>query len=221
MPKIKKIIDLSASIEANMRLYPGMLEPSWTRVKTYESHGLQSTRIEISVHGGTHVDSSSHFIEGSGTIDEIPLETLMGEAMIFNLMSKAPDQVITSDDLEECHQDAQANDIVILNSGYEKNVDATRYCTLDRSAAQWLVKHQIKCLAVDMPSLDPLPQKNIKASPETHPAHHIIMKAGIPIVENLINLNAIKDKRVFFCCFPLKIRNCEAAPARASVLEFE
>ena len=144
MTKIKKIIDLSAPIEANMRLYPGMAKPSWTRVKTYKSHGLQSTKIEISVHGGTHVDASSHFIEGSRTIDEIPLETLMGEAVIFNLMSKSPEEVITSDDLEEYHQDVQANDIVILNTGYESNVDATRYCTLDRSAARWLVKHQIK-----------------------------------------------------------------------------
>lgn len=221
MPKIKKMIDLSASIEANMRLYPGMVKPSWTRVKTYKSHGLQSTKIEISVHGGTHVDASSHFIEGSRSIDEIPLETLMGEAVILNLMSKAPDEVITSNDLEEYHHHVQANDIVILNSGYENNMDSTRYCTLDSSAAQWLVKHQIKCLGVDMPSLDPVLQKNFKASPETHPAHHIILDAGIPIVENLSNLKFINEKKVFFCCFPLKIRNCEAAPARALVLEFE
>ena len=221
MQKIIRIIDLSMPIEANMRLYPGMARPSLTRVKTHESHGLQSTIVEMSVHAGTHVDSFRHFISGAETIDGLPLETLIGEAVVFNLKARSRADTITSQDLEKHARQTRMHDIVILNTGCESNSDPDRYCTLGVSAAQWLVEHQIKCLGVDIPSVDPVPPNNVRAAKQTHPAHHILLSAGIPIVENLINLESLPDRRVMFFCLPLKIVNSEGAPARAVAIELE
>jgi len=221
MREIKAIVDLTMSIREDMRLFPGMSKPYLRPLKTHGRNGSQVTRIEMGVHAGTHVDAPRHFIRSGKTIDETSLERLVGEAVIFDLKSQPPGGMITPGDLERYAMEVRRDDIVILNTGYEGYADPDQYCTLDAGAAQWLVEHKIRCLAMDMPSVDPVPGKNVRASRETHPAHQIILNAGIPIVENLVNLDSLTTQRVFFLCFPLKIWGCEAAPARAVVMEFD
>ena len=43
--------------------------------------------------------------------------------------------------------------------------------------------------------------------------------AGIPIVEFMVNLDALQG-RIFLVCLPLKIAECDAAPARVIALKF-
>jgi len=219
--KLNRIIDLSMPIEEGMRVFPGMPSPACTRVKTHESQGLQVTKLEMLVHQGTHVDAPLHMFRDGETIDQVPLDKLIGEAVVFNLKHKPPGDVISADDFEKYAEDTRKNDIVILNTGYEFFLDASHYCNLAPEAAQWLVKHEIKCLAMDLPSLDPVSKKNVRASNQTHPSHHIILNAKIPIVECLVNLDALTNNRVFFCCLCLKILSSDGAPARAVALELD
>ena len=53
-------------------------------------------------HGGTHIDAPIHFSETGQTVDEIPLENLIGNAIKIDVSSKAmndPDYLITVEDL--------------------------------------------------------------------------------------------------------------------------
>jgi kynurenine formamidase len=219
--KLDTIIDLSMPIEEDMRVFPGMPGPTCTRVKTHEKKGVQVTRLEMLVHQGTHVDAPLHMFRNGETIDQVPLDRLIGEAVVFNLKHKLPGEMISASDFEKYAEDTSENDIVILNTGYEFFLDSSQYCIIAPEAAQWLVKHQIKCLAMDLPSLDPVSKKNVRASKQTHPSHHIILDAKIPIVECLVNLDALTRSRVFFCCLCLRILNSDGAPARAIALELD
>jgi len=216
---IDKIVDLSMAIEKGMRLFPGIPEPVLARVRTHEGNGLQVSKLEAVVHAGTHIDSPRHVISNGETICQTNLDRLIGEGPVLNLKHKSPGSVITEDDLNNYAKDIEKNDIVVMNTGYEKCAEPEKYCTLAPGAAHWLVKCGIKCLAVDMPSLDPLNRKGGRASEQTHPAHHIILGAGIPLVECLMNLDALHG-RMFFICLPLKISDCDAAPARVIALTF-
>ena len=45
--------------------------------------------ISASEHGGTHLDSPSHFAKGKWTTDKIPLDRLIGPAIKIDISSKA------------------------------------------------------------------------------------------------------------------------------------
>jgi kynurenine formamidase len=42
-------------------------------------------------HGGTHIDAPIHFAEGRNTVDEIPLEQLMGPAVMIDVSDRCAD----------------------------------------------------------------------------------------------------------------------------------
>ncbi len=81
-----------------------------------------------------------------------------------------------------------------------------------------LASKGIKCLAGDIPSVDPV-NKGTTTSSATHPCHHILLGAGIPIVESLANLDKLTANRFYFLCLPLNIVGSEGAPARAVAME--
>jgi len=217
--EVGKIIDLTMPIEKEMRVFPGIPKPTFTKVRTHEEHGMQVTKLEAVVHTGTHVDSPRHVLNNRETSSDIHLDRLIGEGVVLNLKYKSPGSVITEEDLSKYGTNVQKDDIVVLNTGYEKYTDPEKYCTVAPEAAHWLVKAGIKCLAVDMPSLDPIKRSSGKVSDQTHPAHHIILGAGIPLVEFMVNLDALQG-RIFFVCLPLKILECDASPARVISLQF-
>ena len=45
--------------------------------------------IEAAEHGGTHIDAPIHFAEGKWSLDEIPPEKLVGQAIVVNISAKA------------------------------------------------------------------------------------------------------------------------------------
>jgi kynurenine formamidase len=219
--KVKRVYDLSMGIKDDMRVFPGMSGPSITRMKTHDRQGIQVTGINMIVHSGTHVDAPLHMMQEGDGINDVPLETLIGEALVVDLTFKPPGSEILLEDFERDGGDIKRDDIVILHTGYEDCDDASKYCPLSPAAAKWLAGREIKCLGVDTPSLDPINTASAKASARTHPSHHIILKAGIPIVECLANLGTLKSNRIFFCCLCLKIDRSDGAPARAVALDLE
>ena len=219
--KVKRVYDLSMVIKDDMRVFPGMSGPSFTRIKTHDRQGIQVTGINMIVHSGTHVDAPLHMLPEGTEINDLALETLIGEALVFDLTYKPPGSEIFLEDLERYGGDIKREDIVILNTGYEDCADASKYCPISPVAAKWLVDRGIKCLGVDTPSLDPITTGSAKASARTHPSHHIILTAGIPIVECLANLGSLKSDRIFFCCLCLKLDRSDGAPARAVGLDLE
>ena len=219
--KVKRVYDLSMVTKDDMRVFPGMSGPSFTRIKTHDRQGIQVTGINMIVHSGTHVDAPLHMLPEGAEINDLALETLIGEALVLDLAYKPPGSEILLEDLERYGGDIKREDIVILHTGYEDCADASKYCPISPVAAEWLVERGIKCLGVDTPSLDPITPGRAKASARTHPSHHIILTAGIPIVECLANLGSLKRERIFFCCLCLKLYLCDGAPARAVALDLE
>jgi arylformamidase len=218
---IKRIIDLSTGLGGATRLFPGTKPISCELHKTHVDEGLQVSRLGITVHSGTHVDSPLHFLEGQGDITTVPLETLSGWARVLDLRHLPPGSGVGTGDLEKACPDLAPGDIAILNTGYEHCGDPAAYCIIEPEGARWLVRRGIKALAMDMLSTDPVKTSPGKAGAHTHPSHHILLGAGIILVECLVNLDALQGDPVFFVCMPLKIEGSEGSPARAAVFEFE
>ena len=62
-------------------------------------HGFfyDANKYSAAEHGGTHIDAPIHFAKGKHTADEIPVERLIGPAVVIDVSEKAlpnPDYLV-------------------------------------------------------------------------------------------------------------------------------
>ena len=204
MKKVTRVVDLSLPISEAMRVYPGMATPTVTRLKRHDQQGLQVSKLEIIVHAGTHVDSPRHFLPDGPTIDGMGLENLIGEAVLIDLTDLPPGGVIERKHLAEHDAEIREGDIVALHTGYQRYEDPEKYCVMDPDAARWLTGKGIKCLASDIPSVDPI-NRQPRASAATHPSHHALLEAGVPSWSAWSTWTGFR-RQVLFLLFPFEHR---------------
>ncbi|MFQ6095430.1 MAG: cyclase family protein [Candidatus Bathyarchaeia archaeon] len=208
-----KIIDLSAE------LHPGILKVNGEYV-----HGRQARRFEIrqfvyepdkalmhwvetETHIGTHVEMPAHYVEGGKSAAEMPIQTFLGEAVMLRFDFLKPQggkgQPITVKHLSKVRK----GDIVLMWSPYVG--DEAPY--ISSEAATWLAERPIKMLGVQ--------NIGVEESYDLMATHGNLLRNGIPIIEGLANLNAIKKDRVFYIGLPLRVHGLDSSWIRAIALE--
>lgn len=183
-------------------------------------------------HGGTHIDAPIHFAEKGQTVDEIPLEKIIGPAIKIDVSSKThnnPDYLIKIDDLLEWENSERIKipngSIVLLETGFskyypdkikymgtdERGEDAVKklhFPGLSKKAAKWLVEQRdINAIGIDTPSID-------YGQSEYFESHVILLSQNIPVFENLTNLNQLPSIRFEIIALPMKIKEGSGAPLR-------
>jgi len=71
-----------------------------------------------------------------------------------------------------------------------------------------LAEIEINLIGIDGPSIDPAIDHDFNS-------HRIFSANDIPIIENLINLDRLLNKKFTFMALPLKLKNCSGSPVRA------
>ncbi|MDC0956630.1 cyclase family protein [Flavobacteriaceae bacterium] len=183
-------------------------------------------------HGGTHIDAPIHFAEKGQTVDEIPLEKIIGPAIKIDVSSKThnnPDYLIKIDDLLEWENSERIKipngSIILLETGFskyypdkikymgtdERGEDAVKklhFPGLSKKAAKWLVEQRdINAIGIDTPSID-------YGQSEYFESHVILLSQNIPVFENLTNLNQLPSIRFEIIALPMKIKEGSGAPLR-------
>lgn len=186
-------------------------------------------------HGGTHLDAPVHFAEGKQSMDQIPIDRLIGHAVVVDITDKAlvnKDYLVSVADFEAwevTHGALPEDAIVLLRTGYGKfwpdresymgtaeigpeAVAKLHFPGLDPAAAQWLVEQRkIKAIGLDTPSID-YGQSTLFES------HQILFKADIPAFENVANLEKLPAKGIWVVALPMKIKNGSGGPLRIVAL---
>ena len=210
-PTMKKYIDLTHRIVQDMPVFPGDPPPEIREVTTLgkDSYAVQS--IRFSNHIGTHLDAPSHFIEGGVTVEEIPLESLIGRAVILDFTCKGKNDRVTIEDLQAHEYLMPPGSRVLIKMGWDVNFTSEAYFEnfpcLTREAAEYLVHRRIRLLGTDTPSPSPL------ADPGEI-IHKTLLAAGIVIVESLKNLTLIDRNQCKIIVLPLPIKDFSGAPCR-------
>lgn len=214
-----KIIDLSVPIYGDSQIPPS--QPVKISIETVhkEPGYWQASWLSISAHLASHVDSPLHVIENSPVIGEIPLDKVIGEAVVLDFTDKDEDEEITDKDLEKYANEIKEGDIVILRTDWgAKRFRAPDFSYWNKSpvltpeGARWLVERKPKAVAFDFFEEYSARLKDFK--PDDFIVHKIILGAGIIIIEGMVNLDKLpKRVKKFFAC-PLKVMASEAAPAR-------
>jgi arylformamidase len=171
------------------------------------------TRINSTVHLGTHVDAPRHFLNDGRTVEQLPLEVLTGPCYVVQL----PDGVdaITSEVLERTEIAPDMKRILFgtSNSHLWANGESkfqTDFVAIEDDAAEWLVERGVQLVGVDYLSVAPYS--------DPVPTHTILLKAGVVIVEGL-NLSQVMRGFYDLYCLPLKIAGSDGAPARAILIQ--
>ncbi|KFN03237.1 cyclase family protein [Bacillus clarus] len=209
-----KVIDLSQTFEKDMSQFPGTPKIHLEPITSVEEAGFQVTDFHSVVHVGTHCDAPAHFISGATTIDQLPLDQFVGEAILIDVTHvqerKLPKEVLHGAEVRE-------GDIIIFHSNLSEKWNTDAYekeaLYLSEELAKELVKLKVKSVGLDFISPD-------EVTTETSPIHHILLGNNIYLIENLTNLDAIKTNRFFFSAAPLKIKDSDGAFARAFAVIF-
>ncbi|MET3507605.1 cyclase family protein [Halalkalibacter oceani] len=191
-----------------------------------EDSDFRSSRVQLSAHAFTHVDTPLHCKPGENTMEEMAADAYSGEAVVVDLSSKKADEAITVEDL----QNAGIKDhekIIILKTcwdktyGYETREFWSKAPYVTMEAAQWLLEKKPEAVAFDFPQDYPLKLIDSKNPFQVKdmPTHELLLKNGILLIEYLCNLSQVTKERVQFICLPLKLEGFEGAPARAVVIE--
>lgn len=222
-----KIVDLTLPLYDGLQSFPG--HPKIT-VLDFVSHAFSAPRyiapcrgyasklIMMSDHGGTHLDAPFHFFEDGPTIDEVPLESTVGEAVFIDVSDKKHDKTITAAMLEQRlkkdKSEVREGDIVLIRAwnGERNSPGFHAAAGLGLSAAKWLTRRKVKAVGIDLSNVD-------TTSDMSRPSHMQLLGNAVGVMENLVNLDQLSKKRFFFAGIPLKIKGLSGSPIRAIAIE--
>lgn len=200
-----KLIDVTVPLDAALPVYPGNTPFSLEPIKRIAEGGSSNvSSLHLSAHTGTHVDAPRHFFDGADGADALPLELLMGRARVLEVTTL---RGIGPDDL----RGVQPEDLRVLlktrNSRLWGHSEFQQdYVGVTAEGATYLVNHGVKVLGVDYLSVEEFRRPGA-------PAHHILLGAGVIVIEGL-NLRGVEPGSYELFCLPLRIVGADGAPAR-------
>lgn len=205
-----KIIDLTREIYTNMPVYPGDPEIKITKVTTLAKEGFTVHKLELNDQVGTHVETQFHMMKGRKLSDE-PLHRFIGIAVVVDI----PCREVKIADLEKYNNLIEESDTLILRSGYNERIKKIDVRDKNRpflplKTLEWIVSKGIKMIGIDCFDFDYGPN---------YPGHHYLFKHNILIVEGLVNLSSLHQRKVKFFAIPIKIQGVGGAPCRAFAIE--
>lgn len=209
-----KIIDISVAITPGIPVWPGDDRVDLHRSsKIEEGANANVSFFAASVHTGTHVDAPYHFLSNGKTVEELPLDALVGPVQVVQVPSNVT--VINAEVLQGLKLEPVVERILFKtsNSKLWENPEApfnTTFVGIDESGADYLVKRHIKLVGIDYLSISPYKK--------SRPTHELLLGANVVIVEGL-NLTGVSAGKYTLACLPLKLKGAEGAPARAVLIE--
>lgn len=192
-----------------------------------------ANRFCTAEHGGTHMDAPIHFAEGGGTLESIPLESLIAPAIVIDVTKAAAsdsDYRLSLDDVlafERKHGVIEAGAIVLLRTGWSSRWpdrlaylgddtpgDASKlsFPSFGEAAARLLIEQRdVAMIGVDTASIDYGPSRDFIV-------HRIAGARDVPGLENLTNLDRLPPRGAIAIALPVKIKDGSGGPTRVIAL---
>lgn len=190
-----------------------------------------SNNYSGSEHGGTHLDAPIHFAAGRWTTEQIPLDRLIGQAVVVDVSAQSTanaDYQLSVADLtawERAHGALEPESIVLVRTDYSKRwPDAQQYLGsaergaaavaklhfpgLHPEAAAWLAERKVKAVGIDTASIDFGQSTGFES-------HRVLCKRNIPGFENLTALDRLPVRGAMVYALPIKIKGGSGGPLRA------
>jgi kynurenine formamidase len=230
-----EIVDLSHAFDDRTVFWPTSDRFRLEKVSdgiTPGGYYYAANNFSTSEHGGTHLDAPVHFAQGRAAVDRIPVDRLVGAAVVVDVVAQASqdaDYQVSIDDLqgwEKQHGPIPAGAMLLIRTGFSSRwPDAARYLgTAERGpdavpklhfpglhpdAARWLVGNRsLKAIGIDTASID-------YGQSAEFLSHRVLYERDVPAFENLADLSRLPARGAIVIALPMKIAGGSGAPLRA------
>jgi len=190
--------------------------------------------VHAITHTATHMDAPLHYGADSGgeparTIEEVPLEWGLGEAVVLDVRHLDAGAEITVADLETALDDLDyalsGDEIVLIQTGADELWGSPAYLTefpgMGREATLWLVEQGIRVIGTDAYGFDkPFAEMGQRFadtgdSGELWPAHLAGREREYCQIEKMANLDDLPRKtEIPVVAFPIKVADASAGWVR-------
>jgi arylformamidase len=205
-----RVIDISVPNGPGQHVYPGDPPPRVEQAKAIRQGDVCNVSLlTMGSHTGTHVDAPHHFIDGAPRLGEVPLDRMVGAALVADLRGRA-----AVDAAALAGAELRRGDILLCRTDNSERWAAPdfqrdfTYLTLD--AAALLVERGVRAVGIDYLSIEQFGSRDFAV-------HHRLLGAGVFVIEGL-DLRAVEPGRYTLVCLPLKFPDLDGAPARAVLL---
>ncbi len=208
---MSRIYDISVPIRSGGLVYPGNPEIEITLQQAVaKGAGANVSFVRFGSHTGTHADAARHFFDDGQTVDKIPLERLIGPALLLSF----PDDLRSVSAADLSNHDLKGRKRVLIrtrNSALLSQKEFVRdYTYLAPDGAQYLVDNGVELVGVDYLSIEQFHSGH-------HKTHRILLERSVVILEGL-DLSVPAPGEYELICLPLRIEGCDGAPARAVLI---
>jgi len=175
------------------------------------------SKMTLSAHSGTHVDTPAHFLSDGLSLDGYPPEKFICRAHVVDCgdgETVGPEVLQEPGGFSEL-QVEQGDALLFKTANSAGDLSAAGEFTdtfihLSGEAAALCVKMGVGLVGLDYITIDPY-------GSEDYPAHAALMKGGVLILEG-IRLKEVPAGTYTLICLPLSISGAEGSPVRAVLL---
>ena len=201
--------DITMTVTPQMIVWPGDPPVNMQRISSIDSGDSSNvTQLTMSCHTGTHVDAPDHFLNNGMTVENLPLDVLVGRAYVLHLPNV---NIISASVLMDADIPPRTRRLLFKTRNSEYWVNGkqdfqTDFVGLSVDAAELLVDRNVRLVGIDYLSIAPYKMGT--------PVHMILLNAGMVVVEGL-DLSQVSQGRYTLHCLPLKLGGADGAPTRA------
>jgi kynurenine formamidase len=216
-PAPRRAIELSHPIEHGMVTYPGLPGPEisdhLTRAASrphYEGGTeFQIGRISMVANTGTYLDTPFHRLADGADLAGVGLESLADLDGVVVRVGDAAGRAVDRELLLPYDVRGRA---VLVHTGWDRHWGTPAYGVgapfLTRAAAVWVAEQGAALVGIDSVNID-------DTGDRSRPAHTVLLRAGIPIVEHLCALDQLPPRGFRFHAAPPRVRGMGTFPVRA------
>lgn len=169
----------------------------------------------LCTHNGTHMEAPYHIIKDGYDVADVPLFRMMGNAFVMDFSFKGLTDPITLEDVKKYEGQIHEGDFLIVRTGADWTFRSDKweaYPPLNVDAIEWIVAQKPCVLATDASGLE---DDNLYGEP----GHHVLLGAGIPLIESVTNLAKIENGKYFAMAMPMPLEGSDAIPVRVVAIE--
>ena len=217
-----RLIEVSHRIEAGMKTYPGLPEPTVDVIIDYvssrERYGGKAEFLIASLHlcgnTGTYVDSPHHRYPSGADLAELPLERVAHVPTVV-IDATGAGRAIGPDVFRAV---ALTGNAVLVRTDHSRHWGTEAYFT----DHPFLTAHSVDVLVQARPAFVGIDSLNIDDTADlSRPAHTKLLGAGIPVCEHLTSLDAVPHAGGRLHAVPIAWVGGATFPVRAYVMQFD
>jgi arylformamidase len=201
-------LDISVPVHDRIATFPG--DPAVARTlhaSIAEGAIVNVSRVDLGAHTGTHIDAPCHFIDGAASVEDTPLDAVIGPAWVVD--ARGLTATITAPDLDAVGIPAGETRLLFRTRNSELWAlphFSPEFIGLGADAAEALIRRGTRLVGIDYLSIAPY------GDPVA--THQALLGAGVVVLEG-VDLRRIEPGPYELLAAPVRWEGADGAPARA------